>query len=388
MTCAVRRCAVGLLLPLALLAGCKRQNAYVPPPPPQVAVAQPLRQAVTPYLQATGNTVAYNQVDLVARVAGFLEEIRYTDGAVAHRGDTLFVIEPPPYQAKLQQAQALLASAQAQAAQTDAEYNRQASLGRSEFASRSTIDQALSLRDANRANVLNQQAAVTIATTDLGYTQVTAPFDGVVTAHEVAVGSLVGANSPTKLATIVQFDPIYVSFTVSEQDVLRVRANLRQRRLTETDLAKVPVEVGLMTQDGYPQKGTLDYAAPNVDTASGTLTVRGILANPDRALLPGFFVRVRVPLQQQEAEALLVPDIALGTDQSGRYLLIVDKDDVVQQRTVKTGALVGSLRVVESGLAAEDRVVVAGLQRAVAGSKVVPKPAKIEASALPADGKS
>jgi membrane fusion protein, multidrug efflux system len=385
---ALSRRVVGALLLVAPFSGCKRQNAYVPPPPPQVMVAQPLRQPVTPYLEATGSTVAFNQVDLVARVAGFLQEIRYTDGALAHRGDTLFVIEPPPYQAKLQQAQATLASAQAQAVQTDAEYARQASLGRSDFASRSTVDQALALRDANRANVLDQQAAVKIAETNLGYTQVTAPFDGVVTAHEVAIGSLVGANAPTKLATIVQLDPIYVSFTVSEQDVLRIRANLRQHRLAASDLTKVPVEVGLMTEEGYPQTGTLDYAAPNVDTESGTLTVRGVIPNPDRVLLPGFFVRVRVPLQQQQSEALLVPEAALGTDQAGRYLLIVDKDDVVQQRTVKTGTRVGSLRVVLSGLEADDRVVISGLQRAVAGTKVVARPTKIDASALPTDSKS
>jgi len=382
-----RLAAIAVLAALGM-AGCKRQQtAFVPPPPPQVVVAQALHQQVTPYLEATGNMVAYNQVDLVARVSGFLQEIRYTDGAVAHRGDTLFVIEPAPYQAKLQQAQATETSAQAQAAQTDAEYDRQASLGRTDFSSRSQVDQARAARDSNRANVLNQQAAVTLAATNLGYTQVTAPFDGVVTAHQVSVGSLVGANSPTTLATIVQIDPIYVSFTISEQDVLRIRASLRQAGFNQHDLSKVPIEIGLMTDTGYPHQGTLDYASPNVDSSSGTLMVRGVLPNADHVLLPGFFVRVRVPMTKSPAEALLVPETALGTDQTGRYLLVVDKDDVVQQRSVTTGVRAGTLRVIASGLQPDDRVVVAGSQRAVPGEKVVPKVTEITAT-LPAPGKS
>jgi RND family efflux transporter MFP subunit len=213
--------------------------------------------------------------------------------------------------------------------QTDAEYERQASLGRTDFASRSAVDQARAARDSNRAAVTNDQAGVTLAAINLGYTQVTAPFDGLVTAHQVSVGSLVGASWPTTLATIIQFNPVYVSFTVSEQDVLRVRASMRQEGLTAKDFDKVPVELGLMTETGYPHKGHLDYASPNVDPSTGTLMVRGILPNPDYVLLPGFFVRVRVPLQTPQAEALLVPDTALGTDQAGRYLLVVDKDDVV-----------------------------------------------------------
>jgi RND family efflux transporter MFP subunit len=369
-------------------AGCKRQQtAFVPPPPPQVIVAQALHQTVTPYLEATGNMVAYNSVDLVARVSGFLQEIRYTDGTIAHRGDTLFVIEPAPYQAKLQQAQATLEAAQAQVVQTDAEYDRQASLGRTDFSSRSQVDQARAARDSNRATVLNDQAGVTLAATNLGYTQVTAPFDGMVTAHQVSVGSLVGANAPTTLATIVQIDPIYVSFTVSEQDVLRIRASLRQAGIDDKEITKVPVEVGLMTESGYPHKGKLDYASPSVDTSTGTLMVRGLLPNADHVLLPGFFVRVRVALPSQQTEALLVPDAALGTDQTGRYLLVVDKDDVVQQHTVTTGERVGTLRVISSGLQPDDRVVISGLQRAVPGAKVVPKASEITA-ALPPPGKS
>jgi len=380
-------CVLALLAACLLLTGCKRQNAYAPPPAPQVVVATPVHRQVTPYLDATGNTVAYNQVDLVARVSGFLQDIRYKDGATVHRGDTLFVIEPAPYQARLQQAQAALQSAQAQAAQADAEYNRQASLGRTDFASRSAVEQAKAQRDSNRANVLNQQAAVTLAATNLGYTQVTAPFDGVATAHLVDVGSLVGANGPTRLASIVQLNPIYATFNVSEQDVLRIRAVMRERGITEHQLEKIPVEVGLMTEQGYPHKGTLNYVSPGVDPQTGTLTVRAVLPNANYTLLPGFFVRIRVPMEVQQHEALLVPDTALGADQAGRYLLVVDKDNVVQQRSVTTGPLVGTLRVIATGLQAADRVIISGLQRAVPGVKVAPKQGEITAS-LPQPNKS
>ena len=199
-----------------------------------------------------------------------------------------------------------------------------------------------------------------------------APFDGVVTARLVSLGELVGGTTPTQLATIVQRDPIYVNFNISEQEVLRVRAEIRRLGLTPEDLKKVPVEVGLQGEEGYPHKGTLDYAAPTVSQATGTLAVRAILQNPDRVLVPGYFVRVRIAEEPQQA--LLVPDVALGSDQGGRYVLVVNSDNVVEQRKVEIGAKVGELRAIESGLKPDDRVVVAGILRAIPGQKVDPQP--------------
>lgn len=369
-----------LALTLAATA-CKKQNAYVPPPAPQVAVAKPIKQAVTPYLEVTGNAVAYNSVDLEARVQGYLQEINYQDGAVAKQGDTLFVIEPAPYQAQLQQAQANLAATQADLVQAQAEYTRQSTLGKSDFASQSVVDQARAKLDSDKAKILNDQGGVAIAAINLGYTRVTAPFDGVATAHLVSVGGLVGVTGPTKLATIVQLDPIYVSFNVSEQDVLRVKASMTKQGLKPTDIGKVPVEVGLMNEDGYPHQGFIDYTAPNVDPSTGTLLVRGLLQNANRALLPGMFLRIRVPLALEKTEALLVPDQALGADQAGPYLLVVDKDNVVQQRTVTPGQVVGKLRVIEQGVAADDTVVVGGNQKAIPGQKVAPEQTTISADA-------
>jgi RND family efflux transporter MFP subunit len=367
------------LIALLAVAGCKKENAYVPPPPPDVGVAKPLQQAVTPYLEVTGNTAAYNQVDLDARIEGFLKEIDYTDGAMASRGDTLFVIEPAPYQAKLQQAQASLAAAQAALAQSEPEFVRQETLLKQNVSAQNTYDQALAKRDSDRANVSNQQAGVTIAAINYGYTRVTAPFDGEVTNHLQSVGELVGVSGPTKLASVVQLDPIYVTFNVSEQDVLRIKAMMRERGLTAFDLAKIPVEVGLMTEQGYPHAGAMNYASPTLDPSTGTLFARGLLPNPGRQMLPGMFVRIRIPMALNKRQALLVPDRVLGTDQAGRYVLVLGKDNTIEQRTVTTGVQVGSLRVIETGLTADDQVVITGLQRAIPGDKVTPQPATIQA---------
>jgi RND family efflux transporter MFP subunit len=373
--------ARGALIALAalLLAACGQQNRYVAPPPPKVTVAHPVEQPVTEYLEVTGNTAPVNQVDLVARVQGFLQEIHYKDGDTVKKGTVLFTIEPEPYQAKVDQMKAAEAAAAATLKQAEAEYKRQSDLAAKDFASKSTLDQALATRDSGLANLDQAKANTRSAQINLDYTQVTAPFDGIVTAHLVSVGELVG-TSPTQLAAIVQLDPIYVNFNISEQDVLRVRAEMKRRGLTPADLKKVEVEVGLQSETGYPHKGLLDYAAPTVTTATGTLPVRGVLPNADRALLPGYFVRVRVPVRQQET-ALLVPDVALGSDQGGRYVLVVNGDNVVEQRKVDVGQSVDHMVVIDSGLKADDRVVVAGVIRAIPGEKVDPQ---MQAAAAPA----
>lgn len=209
-----------------------------------------------------------------------------------------------------------------------------------------------------------------------------APFDGVVTARKLSVGEYVGGNSqPTVLATIVQLDPIYVNFSINERDVLKIRAEIRARGRTQQDLNKVPVEIGLQTEEGYPHTGRLDYRSPTIDSTTGTLAVRAAFDNPTLVLLPGFFVRVRIPLGPPQ-DALMVPESALGSDQGGRYLLVVDKDNVVQQRPVELGQREGTLRVIEKGIAAGDRVIVSGLLRAIPGQKV--EPVTATAAAAPA----
>ena len=355
----------------ALLAACGGENRYVAPPPPQVKVAVPIEQNVTRYLEATGTTAAVNSANLVARVQGFLQEIRYRDGDEVKQGAVLFVIEPEPYKLKLEQARAAEAGAAATLKQNEAEYERQADLASRAVASKAQLDNATANRDSAQAKLMQAKGDTAQAAINLGYTEVKAPFDGIVTARQVSLGELVGANGRTQLATIVATDPIYVNFNISEQDTLRAREQIRRLGLTPQDLKKVPVEVGLQSDEGYPYKGTLDYASPSINQATGTLAVRAILANPDRRLLPGFFVRVRIP--DQQSKALLVPEAALGSDQGGRYLLVVGKDNVVEQRKVTIGPSVGDLRVIDKGLAADDRVVVDGILRAIPGEKVDPQ---------------
>jgi RND family efflux transporter MFP subunit len=338
---------------------------------------------VTRYLELTGSATAVNSADLVARVPGFVQDISYADGAAVKQGTLLFTIEPEPYEVKLQQAKAAETGAQATLKQAQSDFERQAKLVTTQAATQVAYDQAVANRDNAQANYLQAQANTRLAALNNDYAHVKAPFDGIVTARQVSVGGFVGGNAaPTVLATIVQIDPVYVSFNISEQDVLRVRAEMARRGLTRDDLKKVPVEVGLQTETGYPHAGTFDYAAPTVNPSTGTLAARGVFANSERVLLPGYFVRVRIPVEQQPS-ALFVPDVALGSDQGGRYVLVVNKDDVVEQRKVAIGPLVGELRVIDSGLAAADWVVVAGVLRAIPGQKVDPQTGAAGAARTP-----
>ena len=367
------------VIPALFVLGACEQNSFVPPPPPKVDVGLPVQKSITRFLEATGNTAPIQTVDLVARVQGVLQSINYKDGSLVKAGTTLFTIEPDTYKFKLEQAQAAEAGAQASLKQSEADYKRQVDLVARQAVSQATLDTSTSSRDNAQANLQQAQANTKIAAVNFGYTNVVAPFDGIVSAHLVSIGELVGAASPTQLATIVQLDPIYVNFNVNEQDVLRIRDDAKRRGLTTRELTQLPIEVGLQTEAGYPHKGKLDYAAPTVNLSTGTLAVRGVLPNADRVLLPGYYVRVRVPYDQQE-NVLLVPDVALGSDQSGRYVLVVNGDNIVEQRKVRTGPVEGDLRVIESGLKPADRVVIAGLLRAISGQKVDPQLQKIEPS--------
>jgi RND family efflux transporter MFP subunit len=369
--------ALAAAMAVAALAGCEDKNSFVAPPPPKVDVAAPVQRPVTRYVEATGNTAPIKNVDLVARVQGFLQSIDYQDGAFVKQGTQLFTIEPETYKLKLDQARAAEAGAQASVRQAEADYKRQAELVQRQAVSQATLDTSTSTRDNAQANLQQAEANTKLAQVNYGYTNVTAPFDGIVSAHMVSVGELVGVSSPTQLASIVAMDPIYVNFTVNEQDVLRIRAEAARRGLTAADMKQFPIQVGLQTEAGYPHEGKLDYVAPTLTQSTGTLAVRGLVPNDKRVLLPGYFVRVRVPFTQ-EKDALLVPDTALGSDQGGRYLLVVNGDNVVEQRKVQIGPVDNGLRVIESGLKPDDRVVIAGLLRVIPGQKIEPQVTKIE----------
>ena len=356
------------------------QAQFAPATTQPIPVVKPQTQSVSSYVEVTGNAASVNAVKLIARVEGYLDQIHYEDGQFVKKGDLLFTIQQDQYKDQLQQAQAQVLTAQAALTYAKTEFVRYSKLVKQDAATQTEVDHWVFERASAEASLLSAQAQVALAKLNLSYTEVRAPFDGIVGKHLIDPGNVVGGGGQqTALAEITQLDPIYVVANLSEQDVLKIRANLGQHRLTFADLRKVPVDVALSDETGFPHRGTIEYVAPALDPATGTLLVRGIMPNPDRVLLPGFFVRMRLPMGRVDRNALMVPDRSLQEDQGGRYLLIVNKDDVVEQRYVQLGQLDGTLRVIVSGLTPDDRVVVGDLWRATPGTKVKPQLTTIEA---------
>ena len=290
------------------------------------------------------------------------------------KGDLLFTIQQDQYKAQLKQAEAQLQLQQAALNYAKTEVVRYTALLKRDAATQVDVDHWNFEKQSAEANILAAQAQVAIAQLNLSYTEVRAPFDGQMGKHLIDPGNVVGGNGQeAALAEITQLDPIYVEANISTQQALQIRANLDQRRLTLAELHQVPIDVQLSGESGFPHRGTLEYVAPAIDPATGTLLVRGILANPNRTMLPGMFANLRLPMGKVVKSALMVPDRALQEDQGGRYLLVVNQNDVIEQRYVQLGELVGGLRVISSGLNKDDRVVVGELWRATPGIKVAPQ---------------
>jgi RND family efflux transporter MFP subunit len=342
--------------------------------PPAIPVVRPKVQTVSDTLEITGNAAAVNQVKLIARVVGFLDQLHFEDGQLVRKGDLLVTIQQDQYKAQLQQAQAQLQLQQAALLYAKTEVGRYTALLKRDAATQVDVDHWNFERSSSEANIAAAQAQVAIAQLNLSYTEIRAPFDGQMGKHLVDPGNVVGGNGQeAALAEITQLDPIYVVANISSQQALQIRTNLDQRRLTLDDLHRIPIEAALSDETGFPHRGTIEYVAPAIDQATGTLLVRGIMPNPDRALLPGVFVKIRLPMGKVMQSALLVPDRDLQEDQGGRYLLILNADNVVQQRYVQLGELIGDLRVIASGLTPGDRVVTGELWRATPGTKVTPQ---------------
>ena len=360
----------------ALAGGCgQKENKFAPPPPPQVTVSRPLEKPVTDYLELTGNTQAVDQVELQARIEGFLTSIHFKDGDFVRKGDLLFVIEQAQYQAKLEEAQGRLAAAEAQVLRANQEYERQLGLFAENATSKSEVERWKAQRDAAQASVEEAKANLELAKINLGYTRVMAPFDGRMDRHLVDPGNLVGAGKPTPLAYITRLDPIYAYFSVNERDLIRI---MKKGRGEGKPVAQVtlPVYLGIAGEEGYPHEGRFDFASSSVDPNTGTLLLRGVFSNPKIGaapprLLAGMFARIRIPVDVRD-RALLVSERALGVDQAGRYLLVVNDQNVVEQRSVKVGALIEGMRVIEEGLKGDEWVVVDGIQRARPGAKITP----------------
>lgn len=366
-----------------LLTGCEEKNTYVEPPPPQVTVAEPVQQAVTDYLEFTGTTAAVEEVEVRARVPGFLYSMHFQPGTDVVKGALLFVIDPREYEAELQAAEAELEGARAQAERAHIELARAESLYKQQAGSEADVVNWRGERDIAEAAIIRAQAQVERARLNLSYTQVNAPISGRVGRNLVDVGNLVGEGEPTLLTRVTQYNPAYVYFNLNERDLLRAIDIFRQKVQEKgIDPAKdsdreagVPLELGLANEEGYPHEGVLDFGDSSVDPGTGTLQLRGVFENdevPPR-LLPGLFARVRMPMRKRP-DALLVTERAIGGDQSGRFVLVVDGEDTVEKRNIRMGQLVDGLRVIEEGLQPGERVVVNGIQRARPGAKVDPEP--------------
>lgn len=378
----LNRLALGFLMAgvaVSLTLGCERtENKYVAPPPPEVTVSQPVKKAVVEYLELTGNTQAIEQVALVGRVEGFLTTIKFKDGDIVKKGDLLFVIEPPPYEAKVKQAEANVAMAQATLLRSTLEYNRQLLLIKQNATAQSTVEQWQAQRDADEASLQLNKANLDVARINFSYTQVRAPFDGRVDRHLVDVGNLVGSGQATQLANIYRLDPIYAYFTVNEKDLVKVMAKERQRHEEKASRKdqETPVYLGTEGDEGYPHEGRFDFGATSLDSNTGTLLLRAVFRNPVTpgvapAMLPGMFVRIRMPVNVRK-HALLVSERALGVDQGGRYVLVVNDKNTVEQRTVRVGQIEDGMRVIKEGLHGDEWVVVNGIQRARPGAVVKP----------------
>ncbi len=371
---------------LCALAGltfsCDEQNTYVAPPLPRVTVALPLQQDVTDYLEFTGTTQAVEAVEVRARVSGFLESIHFTPGTHVRRGDLLFVIDPREYVADLDAAQAEVQSAQAKVQWAQIELQRAQRLYQQRAGAEAEVVRWRGERDVAAADVARGKARAERAQLNLNYTRVTAPISGRVSRNFVDLGNLVGEKEPTLLTTITRFDPIYVYFNLNERNLLKVMSEYRKqagekgfnpKTAPARDIG-VPLGMGLATEEGYPHQGRLDFAESGLDAGTGTLQLRGVFPNPGGVpvILPGLFARVRMPIGERAA-ALMVTERAIGSDQVGRYLMVIGAENGVDKRPVRIGQMVDGLVVITEGLRAGERVVVNGLQRARPGAKVDPE---------------
>jgi membrane fusion protein (multidrug efflux system) len=335
---------------------------------PAVTVAPATLKRVTQSASYVGRVQAVHTVNLVARVAGFLQKRAFTEGQEVKIGDLLFGIESDTYQAAVTQAQAALAKAQANETNATLTVQRSQELVKTNAVPQATVDQDLANHEAAKADVLAAQASLQQAQINLGYTEIKAPIDGRIGMALVTVGNLVSPTSGT-LATIVSQDPIYVLFPVTTQEVL----DYRQRLAAQPDAASASVVVRVKLPNGqdYPHSGSVNFLDIQANQGTDTLTVRAQLPNPDGWLVAGQIVNVVVEAGASR-QALVIPQAALQLDQSGPYVLVVDSDDKVQPRRVKLGAVQGSDTVVEQGLEPGERVIVQGIQKVRPGQSVAP----------------
>ncbi|WP_394002632.1 efflux RND transporter periplasmic adaptor subunit [Luteimonas sp. WGS1318] len=363
--------ATGLAVAVALVvAGCDTQaQDQTQPPPPDVGVAAVLSEQVQDWNDATGRIAAVESVELRPRVSGYVQRVAYAEGDEVKQGDLLFVIDPRPYRAALQRAEAELARARADAQLATTRHTRAQQLIDASAISRDDFEARSAGRAEAEAAVRGAQAAVETARLDLAFTEVRAPVAGRAGRAMLTTGNLAQADA-SMLTTVVSQDPVHVYFETDERTYLRHQAMSREGTRSNADNA---VRVGLADETGYPHAGTVDFLDNQIDPATGTVRARAVLPNPDRRFTPGMFARVQ--LEGAAARpAILIDDKAVITDQDRKFVYVVGEDNTAQRRDIVPGRIVEGLRVVESGLAAGDRVIVNGVQKVfMPGMPVAPK---------------
>ena len=382
----VQRCwhAGLLLLSAAAIAGCGQgQQQSAAPPPPTVTVARPAQRTVTDQDEYVGRFVAVDSVEVRSRVSGYLAQIHFTDGQMVKKGDLLFVIDHRPFQIALDQMRANLAQARANLAFTEADLARGRELAQNRTITEQTFDQRKQAKSVAEASVTAQEAMVHSAELDLNeYSELRAPIDGRIGDRRVSVGNLVtggnGSNT-TLLANIVSVDPIRFEFTFDEASYLRYqRVAGGNGQMSGSGQSAVAVTLKLIDETDFAHIGKMDFVDNVIDRSSGTIRGRAVFANSDSIFTPGMFGRIRVP-GSPAFTALLIPDAAIGTEQSRKYVLVVDDGGIVRQKYVVPGQIDDDLRVIKEGLTPADRVIVNGLMRARPGIKVT-----VEESGTPA----
>lgn len=341
-------------------------------PTPIVTVKKPILAEMAEYITQTGTTVALNSVDLVARIEGYLDAIEFTDGTFVNQGKELFVIQPEPYLEKLKAAQATVAAQKANYAYAKSEYARQKKMYKDNATSLNSVEIWLAKMQEAEAEVAKAVADAEIAAINYSYTHIAAPFTGRIGRHLVDKGNLVGNGKATTLATIEQMDTLYVYFNLNEIDLVRLRSAALAKGFKNKDLHQIPVEVSMQNTKDYTRKATLDFVNTGLNASTGTMELRALLDNKDYLYVPGLFVQVRIAITKPSKQ-LTVPDTAVLYDQIGPYLLTVDNNNIVVLSRVTLGGVEQGMRAVVSGLHAQDRVIIGGLQNASPGNKVDPQ---------------
>ncbi|MDO9381695.1 MAG: efflux RND transporter periplasmic adaptor subunit [Hyphomicrobiaceae bacterium] len=361
------------------LSGCgegdTKAKAAEAPPAPQVTVSKPTKKFVSDNDEYVGRFVAMDYVEVRARVSGYLDQIRFTDGQLVKKGDPLFTIDRRPFEATLDQSKAAIQQAEANLAFANADLARGESLQKGTVISQQTLDQRTQAKRVAEANVTAQKAATRSADLDLQFTELTAPVSGRIGDRRVSTGNLVTGNT-TLLATIASVDPIRFEFTMDEASYLRYTrgaATVAAADSANRGLA-LPVKLKLIDEKDFSHEGKIDFVDNAIDQSSGTIRGRAEFANPEGRLTPGMFGRIQLAVSAP-AEALLVPDNAVATEQVRKFVYTVGADNVAMPKYVTLGALVGGLRVITAGLDANDSVIVNGLMRVRPGAKVSPQQA-------------